>query len=30
LDGFTDEETAQLVSLLTRLTANLDCIGSAD
>src|SRR5277367_6894696 len=30
LDGFTDEETAQLVSLLTRLTANLDSIGSAE
>ena len=30
LDGFTDEETAQLVALLTRLTANLDCIGSAE
>jgi len=30
LDGFTDEETAQLVALLTRLNANLDCIGSAE
>lgn len=30
LEGFTDEETAQLVSLLTRLTANLDGAGSAD
>jgi MarR family transcriptional regulator, transcriptional regulator for hemolysin len=30
LDGFTDEEAAQLVSLLNRLIANLDCIGSVD
>ena len=30
LDGFTDEEAAQLVALITRLNANLDCIGSAD
>src|ERR1700735_3079407 len=30
LEGFTDEETAQLVALLTRLTANLDCIGSSE
>jgi MarR family transcriptional regulator for hemolysin len=28
LDGFTDEEAAQLVSLLNRLIANLDCIGN--
>jgi MarR family transcriptional regulator for hemolysin len=30
LDGFADEEAAQLVSLLNRLIANLDCIGSVD
>ena len=30
LDGFTDEEITQFVALLTRLTANLDCIGNAD
>ena len=30
LDGFTDEETAQLTSLLNRLTANLDRLGSAE
>ena len=30
LDGFTDEETAQLVALLHRLIANLDRIGSAE
>ena len=29
LNGFTDEEAAQLISLLTRLIANLDCIVSA-
>jgi MarR family transcriptional regulator, transcriptional regulator for hemolysin len=30
LDGFTDEEAAQLVSLLNRLIANLDCLASVD
>jgi len=30
LAGFTAEETAQLISLLARLTANLDRIGGAD
>jgi MarR family transcriptional regulator for hemolysin len=29
LNGFTDEEAAQFISLLTRLIANLDCIVSA-
>jgi DNA-binding MarR family transcriptional regulator len=30
LDGFTDEEAAQLIELLTRLIANLDRLASAD
>jgi MarR family transcriptional regulator, transcriptional regulator for hemolysin len=30
LDGFTAKETAQLAALLTRLTANLDRIASAE
>lgn len=30
LNGFTDEESTQLVALLTRLIANLDRAGSAD
>jgi MarR family transcriptional regulator, transcriptional regulator for hemolysin len=30
LDGFTDEEAAQLVAMLTRLIANLDQIASAE
>ena len=30
LDGFTDEERAQLTGLLSRLIANLDRIGSAE
>lgn len=30
LDGFTDQEAAQLVALLTRLNANLDRIGSVE
>jgi hypothetical protein len=30
LDGFTDEETAQLVTLLTRLITNLDRIAGVE
>ena len=30
LSGFTDDETAQLVALLTRLIANLDRVASAE
>jgi MarR family transcriptional regulator, transcriptional regulator for hemolysin len=30
LDGFTDEETRQLVALLTRLIANLDGVASVE
>jgi MarR family transcriptional regulator for hemolysin len=30
MESFTDDEAAQLVSLLTRLIANLDRMGSAD
>jgi hypothetical protein len=30
LSGFTDEEAAQLVALLTRLIANLDRIASVE
>lgn len=30
LNGFTDKEVAQLVAMLTRLIANLDCLASAE